>query len=121
MENSDLGSGRNIPDLQHWFLVWIHQLFFIVTFYMGIFLGLTLLAAGMEKFGFGIREKHPGSAKLVPDLDAFYMGIFLGLTLLASSPAEASDVLWLMWNGTLPATGKPSLPCLGSLGGVWCR
>ncbi len=34
------------------------------------------------------------------------MGIFLGLTLLASSPAEASDVLWLMWNGTLPATGK---------------
>jgi hypothetical protein len=42
----------------------------------------------------------------------FYMGIFLGLTLLASSPAEASDVLWLMWNGTLPATGKSSLPCL---------
>jgi hypothetical protein len=43
-------------------------------------------------------------------LVTFYMGIFLGLTLLASSPAEASDVLWLMWNGTLPATGKYHYP-----------
>jgi hypothetical protein len=32
-------------------------------------------------------------------------GIFLGLTLFASSPEEASDVLWLVWNGSLPAAG----------------
>ncbi len=73
-KNLDPGAGIYIPEPQHWFLVWMHQLFFVET---------------------------------------FYMGIFLGLTLLASSPAEASDVLWLMWNGTLPATGKSSLPCLG--------
>jgi len=28
-----------------------------------------------------------------------------GLTLLASSPAEAADVLWLIWNGCLPQAG----------------
>ncbi len=35
---------------------------------MGVYLGLTLLASGMEKFGFGIREKHPGSSTQVPGL-----------------------------------------------------